>query len=181
MPHIDVKLIEMCVKHLKSGEAAGADRLVAEHIIQAVPSLIMHITLLFCLILSHGYVPDAFSFGIIIPIVKDKSGDPSLLDNYRPITLNPVITKWCENARMELFGDHLISDDLQFGFKKKVGCPSAIFVLRQLVQFFNSRSSNVYIASLDASKAFDRVNHFRLFSTLINKKFPIVFNKVIIN
>ena len=24
-------------------------------------------------------------------------------------------------------------------------------------------------------------NHFRLFSTLINKKFPIVFNKVIIN
>ena len=93
----------------------------------------------------HGYVPDAFSFGIIIPIVKDKSGDPSLLDNYRPLTLSPVISKLFENVLMKLFGDHLISDDLQFGFKKKVGCPSAIFVLRQLVQFFNDRSSNVYI------------------------------------
>ena len=82
---------------------------------------------------------------------------------------------------MELFGDHLISDDLQFGFKKKVDCPSAIFVFRQLVHFFSNRSSSVYIASLDASKAFDRVNRFRLFSTLINKKFPIVFIKVIIN
>ena len=49
------------------------------------------------------------------------------------------------------------------------------------MHFFNNRSSNVYIVSLDASKAFDRVNNFRLFSTLINKTFPIVFIKVIIN
>ena len=49
MPHIDVELIEMCVKHLKSGKAAGADRLVAEHIVHAAPSLIMHLKLLFFL------------------------------------------------------------------------------------------------------------------------------------
>ena len=93
MPHINVELIEMCVKHLKSGKAAGADRLVAEHIVHAAPSLIIDLKLLFSLFLSNGYVPDAFSFGIIIPMVKDKSDDPSLLDNYRPITLSPVISK----------------------------------------------------------------------------------------
>ena len=49
------------------------------------------------------------------------------------------------------------------------------------MQFFNNRSSNVYTVSLDASKAFDRVNHLRPFLTLINKKFPIIFIKVIIN
>ena len=49
------------------------------------------------------------------------------------------------------------------------------------MQFSNNSSSNVYIASLDVSKAFDRVNHFKLLATLINKKFPIVFIKVIIN
>ena len=136
MPHIDVELLEICVKQLKSGKAGGADRLVAEHTVHAAPSLIIHSKLLFSLFLSDGNVPDAFSFGIIISIVKDKSGDPSLLDNYRPITLSPVISKLLENVLMELFGDHLISDDLQFRFKKKVGCLSAIFVLRQLVQFF---------------------------------------------
>ena len=47
MPHIDVELIEMCVKHLNSGKAAGADRLVAEHIVHAAPSLIIHLKLLF--------------------------------------------------------------------------------------------------------------------------------------
>ena len=46
MPHI-VELIEMCVKHLKSGKAAGADRLVAEHIVHAAPTLIIHLKLLF--------------------------------------------------------------------------------------------------------------------------------------
>ena len=65
MPHIDVELIEMCVKHLNSCRAAGADRLVAEHIVHATTSLIIHLKLLFSLFLSHGYVPDAFSFGLL--------------------------------------------------------------------------------------------------------------------
>ena len=67
--------------------------MVAEHIVHAEPSLINHLKLIFSWFLSHGYVPDAFSFGIIIYIVKDKSGDPGLLDNYRRITLSPVISK----------------------------------------------------------------------------------------
>ena len=92
MPRVDVELIEMCVKHLKSGKAAGAARQLAEHIINAAPSFgVFDLKLLFSLFLSHGYVPDASSFGNIIPIVKDKSGDPNLLDNYRPFTLSPVI------------------------------------------------------------------------------------------
>ena len=52
MPNIDVELIEMCVKHLKSGKAAGADRLVAEHNGHAAPSLIIHLKLLFSLFCS---------------------------------------------------------------------------------------------------------------------------------
>ena len=54
----------------------------------------------------------------------------------------------------------MASDDVQFGYKKKLVCPNALFVLRQVVNYFNERNSNVYIASLDASKAFDRVNHY---------------------
>ena len=72
------------------------------------------------------------------------------------------------------------SDDLQFGFKKKLGCSDAIFVLRQTVEYFNNRGSNVYIASLDASKAFDRINHFRMFCTLYDKGLPRAFIDIIV-
>jgi hypothetical protein len=72
-----------------------------------------------------------------------------------------------------------VTDDLQFDFKKNRGCPSSIFTLRQLVNYYNERGNNVYIASLDAAKAFDRVNHFKLFSTLLNKSLPFWFVDII--
>ena len=61
------------------------------------------------------------------------------------------------------------------GLKRKLAVPVLFSYSGSLFHF------SITIASLDASKAFDRVNHARLFSTLINKKFPIVFSKVIIN
>ena len=39
----------------------------------------------------------------------------------------------------------------------------------------------MYIASLDASKAFDRINHYKLFSTLIKRGFPMSFTNMICN
>ena len=54
-------------------------------------------------------------------------------------------------------------------------------MVRAVTEYFNDRNSNVFIAFLDATKAFDRVNHRKLFSTLIAKKVPITFLKVIIN
>ena len=64
---------------------------------------------------------------------------------------------------------YMTADELEIGFKRKFGCPSALFVLRQTINYFNERYSNIFIASLDASKAVVRVNHFKWFSSLIKK------------
>src|SRR5688572_19471402 len=37
------------------------------------------------------------------------------------------------------------------------------------VLYFNDKQSNVYIATIDASKAIDLINHFKLFSTAIKQ------------
>ena len=110
--------------------------------------------------IRHCYVPDAFGLGILIPIVKDKSGDQGSLDNYRSIALSSVISKLFEMVLLELFSNFMETDQLQFGFKKKSSCSNALFVLKQISNYYNERGSNIYIAFLDASKAFDRVNHF---------------------
>ena len=41
--------------------------------------------------------------------------------------------------------------------------------------------SNVFMASLDTSKAFDRVNHFRLYTSLMNRNVPAAFLNILIN
>ena len=51
----------------------------------------------------------------------------------------------------------------------------------QCVKYFNDPNSNVYVASLDASKAFDGVNHFKLFTTLVQTGLPKSVVDIIIN
>ena len=85
--------VEDCVKMLKLNKAAGIDGLSAEHIINSHPCVIVHLKLLFTMMLSHSFVPDAFGRGIVIPIIKDTCSDVSSVDNYMPITLSPVISK----------------------------------------------------------------------------------------
>jgi len=73
----------------------------------------------------------------------------------------------------------LTSSDLQFGFKQKSSCTQAIFLLRQVAEYFVKHGSNVYIASLDARKAFDRVNHVKMFTILLDRGVPGRLVKVI--
>ena len=66
----------------------------------------------------HGFVPDDFGCGLTVPLLKDKTGDVSSLNNYRGITLIPTISKVFYLTLLEICEQYLITDDLQFGFKK---------------------------------------------------------------
>ena len=63
-------------------------------------------------------------------------------------------------------------DDLQFGFTKDGGCQKALFVLRSVVDYFTSNGSNVYLAALDISRAYDSIKHFELSRQLIRIRMP---------
>src|SRR5580693_4153682 len=121
---------------------------------------------------THGYVPDDFGRGLIVPILKDKMGNVNDTGNYRGITLIPVISKLFETILLELIAPYLIIDDLQFGFRKGLGCSNAIFLLNETIDYFVSRGSSIFIASLDFKKAFDKVCHYKLFTVLIKAKIP---------
>ena len=107
---------------------------------------------------THNVVPDDFGFGIIISLVKDKTGDIANLSNDRGVTLISVMSKLFECVLLNLCDDILVSDQLQFGFKKCTGCSNAIHLFRSTVEFSNCKSSTVYTANLDISKAFDMIN-----------------------
>jgi len=122
---------------LKKGKAAGADKITGEHIIYTDFILNNHLCNLFNLIIHHGYVPNQFGSGIIIPLIKDHLGDATKLDNYRAITLCCVISKLFKFSVSLKYGDFFYSNNLQFGFKKGIGCADAIHVVQQVVEHFN--------------------------------------------
>ena len=87
---VTVEEIDKCVVQLKNGKACGPDELLAENLKHPHPILlIMHLKHLFRMILIHAFVPDSFGIGISIPLLKDVND----VENYRVITLSPVISK----------------------------------------------------------------------------------------
>ena len=107
----------------------------------------------------------------------DKHGDASRLENCRGITLCSVLAKLFEMCLLDKFGKFLCSHDLQFGFKVGMGCSHAVYVVQQVINYFNKRGSTVYIAALDASKAFDRIDHKILVNKLLHRDVPLCFLK----
>jgi len=73
----------------------------------------MHLEALFQLILIHGFVPTDFDNGISIPLIEDKTGNINNMDNYRAITLSPVISELYEMVILDISNDFLSSDSLQ--------------------------------------------------------------------
>jgi hypothetical protein len=128
-----VQQIDSCLRELHLHKASGPDDLAGEHLLYAHPNLIIHLKLLFSLIVVHGFVPDAFGRGILVPLVKDKSNNINKISNYRPITLTPVISKVSEAVLMRICEGSLAISDLQFVFKKGIECCDVIFSVRTVV------------------------------------------------
>ena len=70
---------------------------------------------------------------------------------------------------------------MQCGFKAGVGTSQAIYIAQQVINYFNKRGSTIYLAALDASKAFDRIDHAILIKKLLDRNVPLCFVKIIEN
>ena len=135
--------MDKCIQRLHVGKASGSDDLSSEHLKYAHPLVVVQLCSLFRTMVIHGLVPDIVGNGIIIPLLKDKTGDINSLDNYRAITLIPVISKLFELVVLELCSDQFMTDELQYGFKPNVGCANVIFnpPYYHIIDYFRDRGS----------------------------------------
>lgn len=174
-------LVGRCITNITPGKACGPDNLSIEHAIHSHSNINQVLCNLFKWITCHRYVPTGFCMGTIVPLVKDKTRNLNDIENYRPITLIPVISKIFEHVILQLCENSLTSDQLQFGFKKGIGCVDTIFALRITVEYFLSKGSSMYLAALDIRKAFDSVKHDKLFDCLLKQGVPLILVDVLRN
>ena len=117
--------------------------------------------------LHIGRVPDGFGIGLTSPIPKFKGfKNCTTADDYRAVTVNPVISKIFEHCIMDFISKNTRLSTRQFGFKKKVGCINSIHTIRKVINYFSNRKSTISIAIVDLRKAFDKCNTFGILCSL---------------
>ena len=161
--------VEKAICRLKCGKHDGDIGHTSDHLKHGGHKLHSHISLLLNCMLSHGFVPSGLLISTLIPIPKNKKKSINSSDNYRAIALSSIIGKVLDNIILTNYSYALCSSDMQCGFKPKHSTVQCMFVLKEVVNYYQTNGSSVYVSLLDASKAFDRVNYIKLFEVLLSK------------
>ena len=122
--------------------------------------------------LIHGILPDSMIAVVSVPVIKNKASRITSKDNYRPIALASVLSKVLEKILLSRLEKFIFTKDNQFGFKAKHGTDMCIFALKEMIASYRNRDSSMFLSFLDASKAFDRINHEKLFMKMADRGIP---------
>ena len=170
-------MVDEAISHLKRGKSDGSS-LSSNHFISAAPVLNVFISRLFTVILRHGYIPSNIR-DCILQLIPKPGKDPSSSDNYRPIALAPTLSKILEWCILIAYHSAFSTSALQFGFKPGHSADLCTGLVQNVIAKYCFSGSSVFGCFLDASKAFDRVNHALLFDKLIQKGLPPVVNRLL--
>lgn len=175
--------VDVCgvVAKLRCGKAAGWDHMSAEHLLHLQPDVLSAIAVLLNSILNHGVAPEGLVFSILSPLIKDKNGIVNDKSNYRAIALSTSLSKVLELILVERLQPYLKTSDAQFGFKRNHSTTHATFILKETINHYSKQGSPVYACFLDASKAFDRVCHSKLFQILLERGVPLPYLKLLMH
>ena len=118
--------------------------------------------------LKSGIFPSELKLARVVPIFQP--GDPSLLTNYRPISVlsffSKILEKIVYNVVFDFLCENEILYDYQFGFRSKHSTQQTLITLVDNVTKSLDRSNIVISLFIDLKKAFDTVHHWMLLRKL---------------
>ena len=157
-----------CLRRLARGKATGPDEVPAE-ILQQMPTQ-FHDALfrLFQLLAETGFTPREWVRSHTVLLCK--KGDPTDLDNYRPITLASTIYKlwtgFITTIATRYVEERQIIHQDQEGFRPGHSCSRAVAHLLMLLENSRHQGTDVILGYLDFKGAYPSVDHTQLTRTL---------------
>ena len=167
---VGLDTIIVTVKQLRKTNSVGADGIAQRFINDSLPAIAYYLTVIINTSIVTGVYPSLWKHGIITPIYK--SGDTDEINNYRPITILPVISKVLEkiaaNQLTAFLEENNLISNTQHGFRSKLSTETALLKITNEI-YNNIDNNQINLLTLcDLSKAFDSVSHEILLNKLTN-------------
>jgi len=174
--YVNIKLdtVFKAIAKLKMNKHDGDKGLYSNMVINAPELWVMLLCEVINCMLLHGHNPTELLNATLSSITKDPSEDICDSSNFRGIALTSCIYKVIDWIIIINYESHILTSNLQFAYKSGHSTTMCSLTLKEVVQYYNSRNSNVYCALVDASKAFDRVRFDKMFELLIKRGLPII-------
>jgi hypothetical protein len=146
------------LKKLQMNKVAGLDGMKYEFILDAGELLHMPLLIAFNCFLVEGF-PKTLSTGVVHALFK--GGDASEFDNYKGITIGPILTKLfamiLDKRLSEWVEQHGLHAKGQVGFCKDYHTIDQLFIMRTLIEQNKAKKKPLYCYFVDFKKAFDIV------------------------
>ena len=156
------------IKGLKKNKSPGLDNIISEFIIYGKYDLVKSICKLFNLVFRTTSYPKIWTVSYLKPVhKKDIISDPG---NYRGIAVSSCLSKLFSLVLLNRLHDYVEKTKPlsinQIGFRKGKRTTDHIFVIKTLIDKLVREGKKIFIAFIDFKKAYDTINHKRLFHKL---------------
>jgi len=155
---IDYLEFSVALNSLK-GNTPGNDKINYTMLQQTAKPVKIRIINFFNSILK-SFIPQAFKISTIVPIHKPGK-DKTIIESYRPISLNPCISKTLDKIISKRLWWFVTSNKLlnsrQVGLKKGKSVTDCLLYVDSLINKAHSEKRHASIISLDFEKAFEKV------------------------